>query len=126
MKTTVYRIQDAQGRGPFKPGFSNKWLDQNRSYYPDAPISELIRIKRSADPELHLAFACLSVDDVKKWVSESEMAILKKHGYNVVSMEADKIWPLTDQAIVGRKRQYRKGVSVIDIYPPLAISGDAR
>ena len=25
----IYRIQDAEGRGPYRPGFSNKWLDEN-------------------------------------------------------------------------------------------------
>src|SRR5262245_6350137 len=27
--TRVFRIQDAEGRGPFKPGFSNRWTDED-------------------------------------------------------------------------------------------------
>lgn len=25
-KRKIYRVQDADGRGPFKPGFSRKWV----------------------------------------------------------------------------------------------------
>jgi hypothetical protein len=113
----VYRIQDYQGRGPFNPGFSNKWVDENKAYQPDAPISELLKIKRIADKGLILAFACKSIDDLRKWISRSEYSKLKRMGYFAYSIDVDTIWELDNQIICGRKRPYRKGCHVIELYP---------
>jgi hypothetical protein len=116
-KTTVYRIQDAQGRGLFKPGMSEKWLDKDRTFLPEAPVKELMRISRQAGSEFHLAFACLSLEDLRKWVSKTEYARLQKLCYYACSLEVEKFHPLEYQVIAGRKRPYRKGAKLINLYP---------
>ena len=116
MKTTVYRIQDSEGRGPFKPGMSIKWLDENRTFLPDAQISEQRWIKKIADPELHLAYVCTSIEQMKQWISKTEYARLVSLGYRFVKIEVDQIWQLDGQAIAGRKRQYRKQAEIIKLY----------
>lgn len=118
MKTIVYRIQDKEGRGPFKPGYTETWLDSDRTYFPKAPIREQLWIQKIADPELRLAFACETIEQIKNWVSKTEYERLKKDGYNVVKIAVDKIWKLDGQLIVGRKKQYRKQAEIINLYEP--------
>ena len=116
MKITVYRIQDSEGRGPFKPGTTKKWIDDERTFFQKAQIQEQLWIKKIADPELNLAFVCTSIEQMKIWVSETEYERLIKLGYNAVKIDVDKIWYLDDQAIAGRKRQYRKQAIVFKLY----------
>jgi hypothetical protein len=113
----VYRIQNSQGRGPFKPGFSERWVDNNRTYFHDAHIKEMIKVKKLAAPDLKLAFACKSIEDLQKWVNKAEYEKLKKFGYYAISLEVEYIWPLDGEIIVGRKKPYQKGVMVINLYP---------
>lgn len=116
MKFTVYRIQDKDGRGPFKPGYTEKWMDKDRTFFPKAVINQQIHIQRIADPDLHLAYVCESVEQLKKWFSPTEYEYLKKCGYSAVRMSVDTIWTCEDQAIAGRKKQYRKSITVIPLY----------
>jgi len=116
MKVSVYRIQDKEGRGPFKPGYTEKWLDADRTYFPKAPIREQLWIKKIADPDLHLAFVCETVEQLKNWVSATEYARIKEDGYSAVKITVDKIWTLDGQAIAGRKRQYRKQAIPFTLY----------
>lgn len=116
MKTTVYRIQDKDGRGPFKPGYTDTWLDNDRTFFPKAPIREQQWIQKIADPDFHIAFVCETIDQLKNWVSETEYARLKKDGYNAVKIAVDKIWTLDGQAIAGRKKQYRKQAIPFTLY----------
>ena len=116
MKITVYRIQDSEGRGPFRPGVTQKWIDAERTYFPKAQIQEQLWIKKIADPELNLAFVCTSIEQMKIWVSETEYDRLMKLGYNAVKIDVDKIWHLGKQAIAGRKKQYRKQAIVFSLY----------
>ena len=33
MSNEIYRVQDAQGRGPWKPGFSHRWVEDRPDHY---------------------------------------------------------------------------------------------
>lgn len=116
MKTTVYRIQDGAGRGPFRPGMTAKWLDEERESLPEAPIADQVKIKKAADPSFNLAFACRSIDDLRKWISATEYARLKKLCYYACAIDVDETWDLENQVIAGRKRAYRHGFRIVKLY----------
>jgi hypothetical protein len=84
----VYRVQDAKGRGPFKPGFSTCWLDPvlapGRADLP--PWGEEFgwdALERLAQPyEKHFGSAVASLDMLDLWFTDSERRRLAYLGYN--------------------------------------------
>ena len=99
------------------PGISCKWVDMDRTSFPaEAPITKLRRIMSEADPDFMMGFVCLTLDALRGWVTPTEYARLKTLGYRAVELEADKVWELDGQAIIGRKRALRKGVRLVELY----------
>ena len=94
--TRVFRIQDADGRGPWRPGFSVKWSD------PDfAPGVEDLPpyfvefghdlLERRGIPGEHYGCAVRKLKDLCRWVSAAERAKLATLGFNIVSLKPDRI-----------------------------------
>ena len=90
---TVYRVQDKNGRGPFKPGFTTIWLDDEKDRWLESSIQEFgaAVITNHGGPGRHLGCACRSIEDLERWFSRAERKRLKKFGYNLVSMEVNEI-----------------------------------
>ncbi len=92
MKHTVYRVQDADGRGPFKPGFSVKWIDDSYRPMPPSWIEEFGLDCIYELPEgWHFGSAVRSVTDLRQWFTQSELDRLLLLGYKPVRMEVEKI-----------------------------------
>jgi hypothetical protein len=115
-KITVYRIQDNQGRGPFKPGIPEKWIDETRTTFPGEDLNYASIIARRAPDDLHLGFGCKTQDELKTWVSQSEYIRLQKLGYRAVSIDVDRIWEMKNELIFGRRRAFRKGYKPLNLY----------
>lgn len=105
MPTTIYRIQDAEGRGPYKPGFSMRWTD------PDADTA--------ARPPYFLEFpdfdfdvlvpGCSgcgfrTMDQLLAWFTPREMAVLSRLGYSIVSMQADTVHAESSRQLIFTRR----------------------
>ena len=120
MKRTVYRVQDKEGRGPFRPGFSQYWLDDDLGERVHLPCwsqefgDDLIQ--KNYRKRHHYGSAVTNVDLITIWFSPSELLRLYHWGYSVVSMEADRILAeSTLQVVIERKRPFHKGVSSIPL-----------
>ena len=121
--TTIYRIQDAAGRGPFKPGFTDTWLE-------DRSDADYKRLKPSFVEfpgilgTMHMLAAnyfcgsgCLSLDQLRLWFTPTEYATLRKLGYQAVQLDADRIVAQSDiQCVFARKRAFRKGAKAVQLY----------
>ena len=73
--TTVYRVQDQEGRGPFKPGFSDRWCEHRLR--PDmAPLLgkalEVHRRKMIKRNLRHWGYACKSLEQLGLWFNQTE------------------------------------------------------
>jgi hypothetical protein len=112
----VYRIQDSKGHGPFRPGVPATWVDDSRDGFPATSLREIQRIHRYADPDLHLGSACLTLEDMRKWVSATEYNRLLELGYRCYIFPVDQVWELTGQVVAGRRRQWRKGGKSVNLY----------
>jgi hypothetical protein len=89
----LYRIQAADGRGPFRPGFSEQWRDTHGPSLP--PIYDELGIHPLALHQMipagfHAGCACRSMDELRAWFSRREMRRLERHCYGIVTFDADR------------------------------------
>lgn len=114
--TQVFRIQDAEGRGPFKPGFSKYWIDADP---PSGDMPDLMTAFGNdwlcdIPPLMYAGTACRSVETLLRWFSPLERERLKEMGYSVVSLRADRIIRENDdQLIFARHFPHNVGAVVI-------------
>jgi hypothetical protein len=83
----IYRIQDSEGRGPFKPGFTHLWIDKERQPFPP-PFTEHPKfasvVKRAHSKGLHLGAAVIGWPSLARWFSTDELFRLYERGYWIV------------------------------------------
>lgn len=113
--TRVYRVQAADGRGPWRPGWSATWIDG------DAPADRLaetvmdlvpIAVLRRLPSTMVWGSACRTVDALMAWFTPVERARLRALGYhpvrlNVEIVVAESRW----QMLVGRSRPFAEGAT---------------
>jgi len=88
----IYRIQDKQGRGPFKPGFSDKWLEDRDDWDALKPwYDEMGPVHRLGIAGMSMGIGCRSLDQLRRWFSAGEYLTLLRHGYQAVGMNAGRI-----------------------------------
>lgn len=113
----VYRVQDSKGRGPWRPGFSQKWRDQARDipdpFYIEFPDIDLSR----GTGNFNFGCGCVSIDQLKKWFSQDEYNRLLKLGYKAVKLKADRIIKESkNQVVFSRNKSFRKDAVRITLY----------
>lgn len=119
MSEFVYRIQDADGRGPFRPGFSQKWADDDF-----APGMKRLPtwgqefgndlITRTGFAHEHFGSAVRNLDDLGKWFSPSEMHRLHFLGFHIVMMRAGRILAESEnQLVIARRHPLRSHIHVV-------------
>ena len=116
MSIIIYRIQDKHGRGPWKPGFSHRWVqtreDHNNLHPWYVEFGEL-----DFSSFNHCAVGCLSVEQLRRWFSQHEYKTLLKYGYNSVKICVDEIIATSDiQTVFSRKKPLFKDVLKIKLY----------
>lgn len=94
--TRIYRIQDVQGRGPFKPGHTRLWADPTKISQPigliyQHSLTELRAMMREKAPDLALGFGCRSFEQLTAWFTVSEFRRLDALGYMLAAMDVDVI-----------------------------------
>ena len=115
MSVAAYRVQDAVGRGPWRPGFSATWIDG------DAPADRLTesvmdlvpswRI-RSIPRDLHVGCACRSLDALMAWFTPIERERLERLGFHPVRLKVDDVVAESDwQMVIVRQRPFREGAT---------------
>jgi len=96
---TIYRIQDKDGRGPYKPGWSHYWQEMrclidagDKPTFMDEFPGIVQTIYNIFDKEGG-AFGCgfRTMDQLRKWFSPSEIDKLSHFGYQIVKIRADRI-----------------------------------
>lgn len=94
-RETIFRVQDAGGRGPWKPGFSPQWVDLARSEWPPPIYDELNihphHLGRLVPIGMNAGCGCWTMEGLRRWFSRAELRRLSRHGYSVVRVVPDKI-----------------------------------
>lgn len=100
----LYRIQDGEGRGPFRPGFSETWLDAHKPGYEDLlPWFEEFGwhiVDECKASGLHVGSACRTLDQLYLWFTRSERRRLQRYGYDVVTIIPDRIFAESENQVV--------------------------
>ena len=114
----IYRIQDAEGRGPFKPGVTTKWLQWRPEVIPLIPWPmEFPWITMKHLRGYHFGCGCATVVQLQRWISDYEYRILQQLGYNAVKMQVSKIIAQSDiQTVFGRNIPLNVQVESFDLY----------
>lgn len=114
----VFRVQDAEGRGPWRPGFSHKWVEDR----PDEEFAALIPWplqfgELPFDPRMHAGCGCQSLSQLRRWFTESEYRTLLGLGYRAVKMTPERILAASDiQCVFERVIPLNVGVVPIQLY----------
>lgn len=84
----LLRVQDKEGRGPWRPGFSAKWVDDNRDFSFPPIFSEVENLHeiaaRAHEKGLHIGCA-VGTRHFSQWFTDAEIVRLKAFGFRVVN-----------------------------------------
>ncbi len=124
MKTTLYRVQDREGRGPWKPGFSKTWTGRR-------PLEELAKLKdwqgefgplkkeisQAMRKGHHVGCACRDLDQLRLWFSLPEYLTLLSVGYSAVVMDNCTIIAESDiQCVFSRPHPLRAVAAAVQLF----------
>lgn len=128
-RVRILRIQDAEGRGPYKPGMSSRWTDDHGDPPPPTWMEEFGDITRQCADDEYLGCGCRTLDQLFKWFTPTERVRLRRLGYQIVVMWADRvIAESVNQIVFARKKPLAMGATVIaDPYrapPPTTPAGN--
>lgn len=114
----VYRLQDSEGRGPFKPGFSKTWVIPRADHENLQPwFIEFGRVDAQVLTGETSGSACRSLEQLRRWFSKREYRKLKKCGYKAVRMSVNRIIAESDiQCFVGRAKPFYKDAKKVKLY----------
>ena len=118
----VYRIQDSEGRGPFRPGFSHIWRDERGEDFPPwyAEMPEVLA-KLQGEQQFAIGTGCKSHEQLRKWFTEDEYYRLVLLGYSAVELDADKTYGESEnQCVFGRRKLLRNGARKFALYDEAA------
>lgn len=113
----VIRIQDSSGRGPYKPGFSSVWSEyrcliaapKQLPFMDEFPkvMGKINDIYEKKGGSFGCAFR--SMEQLNNWFKPSELEKLRKHGYQIVEIEADEVLAESEnQTVFWCKRPFKK------------------
>lgn len=95
MPNVIYRIQDSEGRGPFKPNYSSRWVVKRPDH--DNLLPWMAENRKLAEELLsgklkkNVGCGCTTLDQLRRWFIKEECKILLKEGYRAYLMEVDEI-----------------------------------
>lgn len=117
-RAQVYRVQAADGRGPWRPGFSHVWADD---VGPMDRISETlmdlvpIEVIRSWPIDRHYGCACRTRESLMQWFTAREKAALSMLGFRPVRMMVDEVLAESQfQLAFARRLPLHVGVSLLN------------
>ncbi len=118
----IYRVQDRKGRGPWKPGFSSKWVEDRATEAEyDAlappPVHVMLALNEKAAGK-PMGYGCTSLDHLRLWFQPGEYQTLRRFGYRAVKMKVDQILlEMPTQCAFVRSLPLRMRVDSIELYP---------
>lgn len=119
---TVYRIQDSEGRGPFKPGFSDQWVEFREDLFNLRPAyadfdGYVETVKQLKKKGLYLGIATETPEQLRRWFTVTEYLKLLGMGYKCYKVHKCHIAHKSDiQIIIARKCHPTKSIEQVKLY----------
>ena len=109
----VYRVQHTDGRGPYRPGFSRQWADDDGPILPTF-MQEFGDIHLKMDARDANGCAFRSIEQLLAWFTPKERKSLRLLGFSVVKMKADRIIAESDhQLVIARRLPFTIGTTIV-------------
>jgi len=105
LRQRVFRVQDAEGRGPYRPGMSQHWVDSSGPPPPPTWMQEFGDIRHHCGPNECMGCGCRDLTQLAKWFTPTEQRRLEALGYQIVSMWVDRIVAESENQVVFVRRQ---------------------
>jgi hypothetical protein len=103
--TTIYRVQDREGRGPWRPGFSHKWVESRPDHENLPPwYVEFGNIHFTADPRDYTGSGCRTIEQLRRWFTLSEYVTLEAYGYQPVVLDHVNVLAESDVQVFFTRR----------------------
>lgn len=114
----VYRIQDDEGRGPFRPGFSKTWVKERADHENLIPwYDEFGPVHNNVLSGAWSGCGCLSKKQLRRWFTKPEYRKLKKHGYRAVKMKVGRVLAESEiQCFFSRSKPLSEDVESFKLY----------
>lgn len=117
----VYRVQDVEGRGPWRPGFSEQWAEDRTAaeYATMKPLlADFPDIQSRFRKGLHYGCACTSIAMLRRWIRIGEWRTLQDFGFICMRFDDVKVIAKSErQIVIERKKPFRNGGNPIMLYP---------
>jgi hypothetical protein len=115
MPLVVFRVQAADGRGPWRPGWSQVWIDGEapagrltETVMDLMPVHELLRLP----PSMMYGSACRTLPALLEWFTPRECQRLMRLGFHPVRLNADVVLAESRwQILIGRYRPFHDGAT---------------
>lgn len=109
----VYRVQDRDGRGPFKPGMTYRWRDADGHDFPPVQVEFGLGWRDEIPHGWHCGCAFRDVAKAGAWFSAWECDRLAALGYHLVALGGCRVLrESSHQIIVVRPRPLRAGAVI--------------
>lgn len=108
----ILRVQDAVGRGPWRPGLSDRWVDAWRTeslppIYEELPAFAAL-VNYAHRSGLHIGCAARGKSGLLAWFSPMELLRLDGMGFHIVDASVCEVLAETpNQIIVGSPQPLR-------------------
>lgn len=115
----VFRVQDKDGRGPWRPGFAQKWSGSYREDLQNLKpwYIEFGPIHLGLLTWEHSGSGCASLEQLRRWFTPEEYRRLLDLGYKAVCMDADRVLAQSEiQCFFARSRPLNEDVAVVKLY----------
>lgn len=104
-RPTLFRVQAADGRGPWRPGLSHHWTDENRQKFQTDILTAFgLNWKERIPPGMHVGCACRTLDGLLDWFTPLEQRRLEAMGYAPVTFLADRILAENREQVIFARR----------------------
>lgn len=106
-RATLLRIHDAEGRGPYRPGFSHRWTDKIRDGEEPPPIfmdfgwSVLSRVPKG----WHAGCAFRTKAQLHRYFTQSELSRLSELGFRLAKIQKARIIAESEWQVLFAVRQ---------------------
>lgn len=101
----ILRVQDEEGRGPFRPGFSHCWVDPRSPCTLPTWMEEFGMVMPRHSKTFYYGCGVRSFSQIRRWFTDGELKLLYGYGYSIVSMTVDDIIAESKNQNVFRRRK---------------------